>query len=158
MDSLSTDQVKTMLVQHNFFAKEYDWNKDFSNPDGGGINKDFELQHGASVVFDKTTGLMWQQSGSENDMTFNDAEKYVRDLRLAGYSDWRLPTLEEAMSLMESKKYGDLYVDVKFDRKQRWIWTADKRTAGVAWVVYFGNGDCYYGSVDVLYDYVRAVR
>jgi hypothetical protein len=93
-------------------------------------------------------------------MTYADAENYIRELNkkgVAGYNDWRLPTLEEAMSLMElSKKNGDLYIDPVFDKTQRWIWTADKFPAGVAWVVGFYGGHCLYG----LYvsRYVRAVR
>lgn len=156
-DNLPIEEVKTMLVKHNFFAAKYDWNKDFSNPQGDGIANEFVLQHGDSVVFDKTTGLMWQRAGSENYRTYADAEKYVRDLRLAGYRDWRLPTLEEAMSLMERKEYDRLHIDPKFDKAQTWIWTADKNTDGVAWVVSFGFGSC---NNHYLYDdiYGRAVR
>lgn len=155
-ENLSNDEVKTMLMRRNFFAKDSDWNKNFSNASGTGIDNDFELQHGGSVVYDKTTGLMWQQSGSENSMTYAEAEKYARELRLAGYNDWRLPTLEEGMSLMEPKEYGDLYIDPKFDRNQKYTWTTDKRTAGVAWAVGFGYGGC----LDVLDgdSFVRAVR
>ncbi len=114
-----------------------------------------------AVVIDYATGLMWQQSGSSNSMTYAEAEKYVRDLnhqRFAGYNDWRLPTLEEAMSLMEPKKQGDLYLDAVFDRRQRWIWTADKQSAGVAWVVIFSNGGCDGNDVASDYSSVRAVR
>jgi hypothetical protein len=94
-------------------------------------------------------------------MTYADAENYIRELNkkgVAGYNDWRLPTLEEAMSLMEpSEKHGDLYIDPVFDKTQRWIWTADKLRAGVAWVVSFGSGYCR--SALVVYSFcVRAVR
>jgi hypothetical protein len=103
---------------------------------------------------------MWQQSGSPNSITYADAEKYIRDLNdkhFAGYNDWRLPTLEEAMSLMEPTKHGELYLDPIFDRTQRWIWTADKESAGRAWDVYFFNGYCLH--YDFGYGrYVRAVR
>jgi len=92
-------------------------------------------------VIDHATGLTWQQSGSKETMSFAEAEKYIQKLNgqeYAGHNDWRLPTLEEAMSLMEpSTKNGDLYIDPVFDKTQRWIWTADKREAGVAWVVSF---------------------
>ncbi len=61
------------------------------------------------------------------------------------------------MSLMEPKKYGELYLDPLFDRKQWWIWTSDKYGAGRAWVVGFDFGGCDlnvvgYGA------HVRAVR
>jgi len=59
---------------------------------------------GAKLVIDHATGLMWQQGGSDGFMTFAAAQEYVQKLnreKFAGYSDWRLPTLAEAMSLME---------------------------------------------------------
>lgn len=55
---------------------------------------------------------MWQQSGSENYMNYKDTQAYIEKLKkekFAGYRDWRLPTLEGAMSLMEpEQRTGDL--------------------------------------------------
>lgn len=103
---------------------------------------------------------MWQQSGSPNNMTYADAEKYFDDLNeqnFAGYRDWRLPTLEEAMSLMEPETHGEFYLDPVFDREQSRIWTADKISAGSAWNVNFELGGCL--NLDLYRSYyVRAVR
>jgi hypothetical protein len=159
--TLLPEQVKAMLKRYDFYCHEYGWNKDWSNPQGKGIDNKFEIQQEGKVVVDRATGLMWQQSGSPEYMDYANAEKYIRDLnnqRFASYNDWRLPTLEEAMSLMESKKHGNLYIDPLFDQTQMWIWTADKESAGVAWVVYFGNGSCHRNDVDFRSHYVRAVR
>jgi hypothetical protein len=145
-----------MLAAKGFF--DIDWNKTAS-----GFANDYALRTigGEQVVVDNATGLMWQRGGSTNYMDYADAEKYIRQLntaRFADFSDWRLPTLEEAMSLMEPRELnGDLYIDAKFDKTQRYIWTADKQSAGVAWVAYFGGGGCYYGVVASTHC-VRAVR
>ncbi len=155
-NNLSAAAVKNMLKEQDLFcAAGYDW----SNPQGRGLANDFVLQSGGKVVFDRATGLIWQQAGSPEYMTYEKALANVVQLNsgnFAGYADWRLPTLEEAMSLMEpSKLNGDLYIDPKFDKKQRWIWTADKESAGWAWVAGFSIGDSfpYYGLA-----LVRAVR
>jgi hypothetical protein len=148
---LKEDVVRAMLTKHDFF----DSNR---HKAGKGMAHLYELRE--KVVIDYATGLMWQQSGSANYMSYADPEKYVRDLnnqRFAGYNDWRLPTLEEAMSLMESKRHDNLYLDSVFDRMQTWIWTADKESAGRAWSVYFGNGICNLFVIGGV-RYVRAVR
>ncbi|MDZ7356715.1 MAG: DUF1566 domain-containing protein [candidate division KSB1 bacterium] len=115
------------------------------------------------MVIDHASGLMWQQGGSVEYMTYENAKKWIADLNqkgYAGYNDWRLPTLEEAMSLMEPKELnGDLYIDPKFDATQRWIWTSDLLLgeSRAAWVVSFSDGGCGWdGFHDV--NYVRAVR
>ncbi len=112
------------------------------------------------VVIDFTTGLMWNQSGSSEYMHRNEIKKWVRGLnrkKYAGYHDWRLPTVEEAASLLESsEKNGSLYIDTVFDKKQRWIWTGDSHRLGGVWRIYFDDGYVDWG--DVSYLYVRPVR
>jgi hypothetical protein len=44
---------------------------------------------------DSSTGLMWVGKDNGKDVSWNKAMKYCRDLRLAGYSDWRLATVGE---------------------------------------------------------------
>ena len=44
---------------------------------------------------DPSTGLMWAGKDNGKDVSWKGAVKYCRDLRLAGYSDWRLATLAE---------------------------------------------------------------
>lgn len=119
----------------------------FWNPEVQGVQHQYEVieRAGEKLVIDHATKLTWQQGGSSLYMTFENAKAYVRELNeegFAGYHDWRLPTLEEAMYLMErEKKNGDLYIDPVFDRTQRYIWTSDKFSESSCWVAYFfGNG------------------
>ncbi len=102
---------------------------------------------------------MWQQSGSDKDITYKKTKSYIMALNrqsFTGYSNWRLPTLGEAMSLMEPKKNSDnLYIDSRFDSKQKWIWTSDLYDASIAWVVNFNSGYCRYHFLNT---YVRVVR
>jgi hypothetical protein len=155
LENLSEKEVQAILKERDFFDGR--WNKK-----GKGLLHQFEKidRQGETLVIDHATGLTWQQSGSSRYMTFAEAEQYIRDLnekRFGGYSDWRLPTLEEAMSLMELKKHGDLYIDPVFDKTQRYIWTADKSFAGAAWRVNFSIGHC--SDLALRYThFVRAVR
>ena len=155
--TLSSDDVKAMLKKMNFFDSS--WNKE-----GSGFAHQYKSEtiKGDKVVFDDASGLMWQQAGSPEYMKFEAAKKWIADLNkkgFAGFHDWRLPTLEEAMSLIEPKKNQDgLYIDPVFYSKQTWIWTCDQvQGASSAWVVSFDNGRCYYVQFDSI-TYVRAVR
>ena len=159
-DNLKYGEVLRMLIDFDFYDR--DWNLA-----GKGLTQHFGLrqerfERKGSVMIDHATGLMWQQAGSAEYMPFAEAAKYVARLNagkgFAGYRGWRLPTLEEAMSLMEPMENRDLYIDAKFDAEQRWIWTSDIYSAGMAWVAYFYNGYCYVSDVADLSYYVRAVR
>lgn len=118
-------------------------------------------QDGIDVVVDASTGLMWQQGGSDRTMTLDEANTYVHDLnrnRFAGFSDWRLPTVEELLSLVEpDRKNGILYISSAFSDQQRWIITSDKESVNRAWGVVFYEGKLYLPSLNFPY-WVRAVR
>jgi hypothetical protein len=157
--SLSGDSVIDMLKYNGFYDR--DWNNSAS-----GFSNDYKLLNDGKVVIDRASGLMWQQSGSAKDISFDEAAKYVAQLnsdQYAGYNNWRLPTLEEAMSLMEqTEKNGGLHKDPLFDTTQRWIWTSDMNSASLAWLVNFVSGNCY-TYVNDYFDfisggYIRAVR
>lgn len=128
---------------------------------GTGIRHNYELVECApsKLVVDHTTGLIWERSGSKKELKLTVVHEYVVELcqsNFAGYNDWRLPTLEEAMSLVEpSRKNGDLYLDPIFDKKQTWIWTDDKGEDRDMWVISFYQGTCYEYSP---FNSVRAVR
>lgn len=51
---------------------------------------------------DSSTGLTWAGRDSGKDMSWRGAFKYCRNLRIAGYSDWRLANLTELQSIYDS--------------------------------------------------------
>jgi hypothetical protein len=50
---------------------------------------------------DPDTGLMWAGRDSGKDVSWKAAVKYCRDLRLAGYSDWRLADMFELQGIYD---------------------------------------------------------
>ncbi len=61
-------------------------------------NKASYTNNGNGTITDNVTGLMWQKSYKV--MNYTEAVEAVKTFRLAGYSDWRLPTIKELYSLM----------------------------------------------------------
>ena len=95
------------------------------------INHDYEenIIDDDNIVIDHATGLMWHQSGSFKNISWKSAKRWVIKLNENGYAeftDWRLPTLEEAVSLLEpSAKNGNQFIDPAFDKTQSSVWTCD---------------------------------
>jgi hypothetical protein len=55
--------------------------------------------NGDGTVMDLNTGLIWQSDPGEK-MTFRQAVAGASKCRIAGYTDWRLPTIKELYSLI----------------------------------------------------------
>jgi hypothetical protein len=153
---LARDAVRLMLAERGLHDR-------VRNPQGQGPGNHYErrLSNGQAIVIDGSTRLMWQGVGSERAMSraaAADAIAALNSQKYAGYADWRLPTLEEAMSLVRPDAADGLYMDPVFaPRTAPFIWTADDEAGGAGWLVNF-----FYGSCDTeklgFYAYSRAVR
>jgi eukaryotic-like serine/threonine-protein kinase len=123
------------------------------------VTNDF-LVNPDRTITDRTAGRVWQQSGSPYLLTWYQARAYVERLnrkKFAGRDDWRLPTVDELTSLVTRTPHQeDFCIEPVFDRTQKWLWSADRRSFMAAWYVSIDLGfvswqdfTCYY--------YVRAV-
>jgi serine/threonine-protein kinase len=124
------------------------------------LQNEFEL-NSDETVSDRATGLVWQQSGSEFPLTWYQAEGYIEDLnsiQFGGSSAWRLPTIDELMTLLTELPHGEDYcIEPIFDQRQKRIWSCDRRSFIAAWYVSVDMG--YVAWQDFTgYYHVRAVR
>jgi hypothetical protein len=76
----------------------------------------------SSVWLDGSTGLMWARPwaypvSATGPWDFNGAQAFCSNLQILGYSDWRLPTLQEAQS-------------VYLASAKRWRWSVPKFAPG----------------------------
>jgi serine/threonine-protein kinase len=112
------------------------------------------------VLFDSSTGLTWQSSGSTDPMSWRHAQGYVERLNADSFADfrtWRLPTVDELFScldppLLNAARCGDSH----FDRAKTCLWTCDKRSYVSAWYVDVELGFAGWGDFSALF-FVRAV-
>ncbi|MGH1364909.1 MAG: SUMF1/EgtB/PvdO family nonheme iron enzyme [Calditrichia bacterium] len=157
---LEEEDARLMLSEKGLFAKSYSWSGVAINDTSAGFANQFSLSFDSSLVYDAASGLTWQQAGSEIEMTFAETEAYIDSLnrvKSSGFDGWRLPTLEEAMILMEPQKKNWVHIDPMFNSHQRWIWTANEFDRQHVWRVCFGNGNCEPFDAE-RYQFVRAVR
>jgi Protein of unknown function (DUF1566) len=169
--NFSDADLQKMIKERNFFNKKF-------NPEGNFPND--LVDNGNGTITDKVTGLVWQKAGSPSEMKFDAAAKYVEELnsgRFGGYSDWRLPTMEELCSLLEANpEQNGKFMDNLFDPTREVCWSADMnpsyRPAGiqvtvqVAFGVNFSKGEMSEGASDKFANpnitqgsfYVKAVR
>ena len=135
---LSLANVAAMIQRNNFFENEFNKTGNFKNE----YKKQFIK--GDAVVTDTAADLMWYAGGPSKTMTFKRAEKWAKSLntrRYAGYMGWRLPTLEEAVSLLrKGKNAAGLYIAPAFSGHLRSIWTGDLQRTQTYWVVRFYQG------------------
>ena len=92
----------------------------------------------AETFTDKRTGLMWQDTSS-SEMSYKEAEGYCANLKLDGFKDWHLPTIDELKSIVDYTKRPALIKGFKH-RDTNWYWTSTKGGSASFWVVDFGSG------------------
>jgi hypothetical protein len=116
------------------------------------------------IVRDNVTGLEWQQATAPGSYKWQQAVDYCASLNLGGHDDWRLPTVKELSTLVDSSYYVPAINTTYFPNTQSgfdycyyWSSTTNANDPYVAWYVEFGGGGVYnlYKGYSL---YVRAVR
>jgi serine/threonine protein kinase len=124
------------------------------------VRNNFESTPNGTIT-DQATGLVWQWSGSEYPLTWHAAADYIETLNQQRFADrdtWRLPTVNELMSLLARTPHGEDYcIEPVFDQNQVTLWSCDRRSFTAAWYVSVEMGFVGWQDFSAYY-YARAVR
>lgn len=138
---LSEADVEALIIRYNLVDHE-------RNPAGTYQPCLADSGDGLTVV-DVRSGLMWQREGLDimsNRSLRKEVERVNRE-QFAGYADWRMPTVAEALSLMQQEKNAkDQYVHPCFSAAQPFIFVDATRKPGGYWFVDFKHGRAFYAS------------
>jgi hypothetical protein len=96
-----------------------------------GAEPEFTRDDTLEIVTDNLHGLMWQDNDAVGSAvyTWQDATSYCENLDLAGYTDWRLPEIDELESIID---YGEHDIISTFNHKNP-SWSATVNDADLAW-------------------------
>lgn len=80
----------------------------FMGRDAGGHKPpgDRFVSYDNGTVLDRDTGLMWPARDNGAAATWGEAKEYCESCRAGGYTDWRMPTVEELKSLYDENEPG----------------------------------------------------
>jgi len=132
------------------------WGKKITN-----ASERFEVVLGGAGVLDKETGLVWEQSPDTTTRTWSSAIAYAYNKNVGGRKGWRLPTVEELASLVDTTQLnptlpsGHPFTNVQSG--YYWSSTTSVYSTSDAWFVHFNVGSVDYYAKGNNY-YVWCVR
>ncbi len=113
------------------------------------------------TVLDTKTNLMWAAKDNGREVEWVNARSYCEDYRGGGYSDWRMPTLDELAALYDNNKTyeSDCGVDVHLTELIHLTcsspWSSERRDSSAGFF-HFGGGGTFWKFRD-FYLYQRAL-
>ena len=100
----------------------------------------------ADVVGDATTGLEWTSRDHDEALPWDAADRWCRDLELAGRDDWRLPEVGELRALYDPERDEPCgnrrcRLDPAIRIRAPYVWTATERGVGARFYVDLAYGN-----------------
>lgn len=151
--NINDDEIAGVVKRWNFFDAELNPSGRFDNALVAAEDED--------VIIDQRTSLMWQRGGVDIG-SIRMIQRQIDELNsegFGGFSDWRMPTMEEALSLMEPVRNNKgTYLHESFSKEQPFIFVAAQRKPGGYWFVDYKQGRAFWSSGTIPGGFGRLVR
>lgn len=116
----------------------------YSSNDDGFYQKDISRSYtdNGQTLTDNGTGLIWQQEDDDTERNWDDAQSYCADITLDGNSDFRVPTIEELISLTDKQQVDPSINPIFSNTNNSNYWSSTTYSLNIlkAWDVYFRSG------------------
>jgi hypothetical protein len=90
---------------------------------------------------DPDTHLTWTASDNGAGLSWLQAQRYCRDLRLAGFKNWTLPTIDQLQGLVGNADARAAYRIKGPIKLTGWQWSSTPgKQDGEGWALDFGDG------------------
>jgi len=126
------------------------------------IQQRFEVKtpvSGQPVVIDLNTGLRWEQSYSSEQYNWGNAANHCKDLNemndfsgYAGYKDWRVPTVQELFTIVDSGRANPAFDGTVFTNMNELygngsvLWTSQDMNDGAGYYFTPNDGGNWYAA------------
>ena len=129
---------------------------------GSAVWADFIRDDTAEIVTDTQKHLQWQDNNTRILPTGN-WEKALKDctsLQLGGFTDWRLPNINELISITNYSLQKDITQEVFRVTFKRYYWSSTTvvNSDANAWAINFGDGLSHNPHKSQAYHAIRCVR
>jgi parallel beta-helix repeat protein len=122
----------------------------------------FVLVLNDEAVLDKETGLVWARETTTEPINWEAAIDYCYNLDIANRKGWRLPTVDELATLIDTSQLSPAYpagfLDFFNDDRINWSSTSSSVNTDQAWYVSFTSGNANVTGKEGSTLGVRAVR
>lgn len=134
----------------------------------GDVGFEHHFLKNGDIVMDQGTGLMWENDANVSDRgkvrTWTEALDYCENLTLGGYTDWRLPNINELRSIVDYSRtfpaihpIFSIYFEEDINNSVYWSSTSYSELPGHAYIIVFDVGNVYFGAKSGQ-QFVRCVR
>jgi hypothetical protein len=89
---------------------------------------------------DSATGLTWTVKDNGSSVSPNQASDYCTGLRLGGFSDWRLPSIDELEAIYDSKLSKQYKIKGPIELVDSCVLSGTTNSSGDTWTFCFSNG------------------
>ena len=94
-----------------------------------------------NTVLDTETGLMWATKDNEVDTNWDAAKSYCENYSAGGYTNWRLPTLEELCTIYDQTSVKRFMTFPSITLSGPCPWSSDTRKKNRARTIFFMSGE-----------------